>query len=144
MKGLIKDANIILFAENIEWGVWDEPIEKWALFDSDDNVFLYAIDDNYELVDFGDNVPDDYEAGKYLYVDGEFALNPDYSEPPIPIEDQVSNLSDDIQMFGECLDEIAVTLEENADTDNTTSECLDELVMMLEELMDRVSALENN
>lgn len=33
---------------------------------------------------FIETFPEDYEADKYLYIDGEFVLNPDY----VPLEDE--------------------------------------------------------
>lgn len=37
---------------------------------------------------FIETFPEDYEDNKYLYVDGEFVLNPDYVEPEKEITDR--------------------------------------------------------
>lgn len=113
MKALIKGNDIIAFAPNIEFGVYDEDFEKWKLSDEEGNLMFYAIDYGYTVADNVD-IPSDYVYGKYLYEDGEFVLNEDW-QPPLPsteerlaqLEEQLANLNGDAVW-----DEMAVAIEE--------------------------------
>lgn len=103
MKGLLNTQEFIDFeASKIEVGIFDEPdILKFALFNSDDKLMHYVFkgdDDYYSIIDFDESTkPADYEPYKYKYINGEFVLNPDWVEPPMPIEEQVSNLAESVE-----------------------------------------------
>jgi len=107
---------VIAFAPYVEYGVFDESFEKWALFDSEDvetrHVLLYVIDHDYTLVE---NVefPEDYADGKYIYENGEFVLNEDW-KPYVSIEEKVAMLEEQLANLGgdAVWDEIAVAIEE--------------------------------
>lgn len=77
-----KEGYIVLYAPRIEFGIYDEPFEKWALFDENNNITMYAIDNGYVKEEV-DSLPEDYQDGKYFYINGEFVLNADW-EPPTP------------------------------------------------------------
>ena len=113
MKALKRQDNILLLeADRIEFGIWDEPdIEKWAMFDDKGKIMLYAIDDNYSVVEFDPaDKPEDYFEGKYFFIDGQFVLNPDWQEPPLPIEEQVAYIAGDQAQLQADLDFIAMEL----------------------------------
>ena len=113
MKALKTKENILLFeAPRIEFGIWDEPdVQKWAMFNEDGEVTLYAIDNEFELIEFDETKkPADYVEGKYFYIDGEFVLNPDWREPLPPIEDQVHMLAEDIAIVAQNTEDIEEAL----------------------------------
>ena len=113
MKALKSEDNILLFeAPRIEFGIYDEPdVQKWAMFNENDEVMLYAIDNNFELVEFDETKkPEDYVEGKYFYIDGEFVLNPDWREPLPPIEDQVKMLAEDLATVAQNTEDIEEAL----------------------------------
>lgn len=68
---------------------------------------------------FVESLPEDYEADKYLYVGGEFVLNPDYVLPDISptteelakenemIKAQIQAQSDQMDFYEECIIEMA-------------------------------------
>ncbi len=121
MKAL-KDANNILVFEapEIRFGKLDptdidsdtgEVIEKWGMYDEDDNIMLYAIDHDFGLVEYNPIIkPEDYEQGKYFFINNEFVPNPDWQEPPLPIEEQVQYLAGDQAQLAADLDFIAMEL----------------------------------
>lgn len=98
MKGLIDAMGFIEYkAPRIEVGFVDinEPdVEKWALYDEDNNIMFFVLkNDYYSIIDFDETLkPADYEPCKYKYINGEFVLNPDWVSPPIPIKEQVELL----------------------------------------------------
>ena len=107
MKALKTQDNFLLFeAYDIRFGKLDEhdidsqtgePIEKWGMYNEDGNVLLYAIDNNFEVVEFDPaDKPEDYVPYKYYFIDGQFVLNEDYVEPPLPTEEQVRINTEDI------------------------------------------------
>ena len=113
MKALKSEDNILLFeAPRIEFGIYDEPdVQKWAMFNENDEVMLYAIDNNFELVEFDETKkPEDYVEGKYFYIDVEFVLNTDWREPLPPIEDQVKMLAEDLATVAQNTEDIEEAL----------------------------------
>lgn len=113
MKALKTEDNILLFeAPRIEFGIYDEPdVQKWAMFNENDEVMLYAIDNNFELIEFDETKkPEDYVEGKYFYIDGEFVLNPDWREPLPPIEEQVKMLAEDLATVAQNTEDIEEAL----------------------------------
>lgn len=102
MKGLLTvDNHMAFIAPRIERGFLDvnEPtVEKWAVYTDEGNLDYFVLDDDATLVDFDiELLPDNYTYGKYFFINGEFVLNPDWVEPPVPIEEQVSNLSESVE-----------------------------------------------
>ena len=112
MKALKDSNNVLLFeAFDIRFGKLDEyepDVDKWGMYDAEGNIQLYAIGD-FSVVEFDPaDKPEDYEPGKYFFVNGEFVLNPDWTEPLPPIEDQVRMLAGDVaNMDGNMLQLIA-------------------------------------
>lgn len=88
---LVDKNNIVLYkGSTIEFGIYDEPFEKWYI--ELDDFRMYAIDDGfkrYDVVEF----PSDFCSDKYCYTEKDgFYLNPDYVEP-YDIETEVKLLT---------------------------------------------------
>lgn len=115
MKALKTTDNFLLFISyDIQWGEeWDEPgVPKWAMFDEEGNITLYAIDNDFTLVEFDASIiPEDYSEGKYFFIDGEFVENPDWVPPLPPIEDQVKDLANDVATVDENMAQVAANLD---------------------------------
>lgn len=77
-----KNTNVCCFnGASIEFGVYDEPIEKWRI--ESDTVF-YVVDSNLQRVEV-ETLPSDYQDLKYCYTEEKgFYLNEEYSEPIDP------------------------------------------------------------
>lgn len=113
MNLLIKENIIIAYAPKIEFGVYDEPFEKWRLADEFDKTMYYMIDSNFILVE-GVELPADYEEGKYFFEDGQFVLNEEWC-PPLPsTEERIAELEKQIaELNGEAVwDEMANAITE--------------------------------
>lgn len=112
MKILLNGKQIVAEAENISFGIYDEPIEKWRIADAEDKVMYYILDNGFELVE-DVTIPEDYESGKYFYENGEFILNEEW-KPYVSPEDRISALEKQIaNLNGEAVwDEMAVAIEE--------------------------------
>lgn len=115
MKALKTTDNFLLFeANDIRFGKIDEyepEVEKWGMYDADGNVMLYAIDNDFTVVEFDPaDKPEDYAEGKYFFIDGEFVPNPDWVEPPLPIEEQVAIVAGENAQLQADLDFIAMEL----------------------------------
>lgn len=101
MKGLKTQDNYLLFmAHDIRYGKLDEyepDVDKWGMYDENDHIMVYAIDNNYEVVEFDASIiPEDYVEGKYFFINGEFVLNEDWQPAPPPIEEQVQLLGEGV------------------------------------------------
>lgn len=152
MKLLLDGTRIIAHGGDFKFQIYDEPdLLKWGQWNENGEFeHLCFIDNNYTVDIVNCELPEDFNTGKYLWINGEFVEDPDWVEPPLPIEQQVeilnenvSELNDDTEIISECLDEVAVEIEEQVENNTMTSECLDELLLMLEELSERLEALEN-
>ncbi len=87
MKILLDDRGLILVISNdIEFGTFDGE-EKWKVGNG-----MYFIDNNFTMVEV-DSVPVEVIPDKYYYIDGEFVLNPNYSNPS-EMEAKVTELED--------------------------------------------------
>ena len=93
MMILVQGNRVVAFAETITYGVFDEPIEKWALLDANGNVIMYFIDNGFTLIE-GVELPSDYEDGKYLYENGEFVLNTEWHPyvPEVSVEERIAEV----------------------------------------------------
>lgn len=76
---LVDDVYILASGDNIEFGVYDEPTEKWKVTKGE--CSFYVLSDTCKVYEV-ENVPNDVDSGKYCYneTDG-FYPNPDYVEP---------------------------------------------------------------
>jgi len=75
MKLLLDNRNLILVISNdIEFGTF-EGEEKWKVGNK-----MYFIDDDFSVAEV-ESVPVEVIPDKYFYIDGEFVLNPNYSNP---------------------------------------------------------------
>lgn len=108
MNILVKEKNIYAVAPKIELGVYDEPFEKWALYDEDDKLLYYMVDDEFTLLE-GIELPVNYEDGRYFYKDGEFVLNEDW-KPYYSVEEQLDMLQKENDDRIECEAEILYEL----------------------------------
>ncbi len=90
MNILVNGTHIVAVGEEITFGVFDEPFEKWRI---KNNEFIeFFIDNDYQMIE-GVEIPEDYVQGKYLY-NGEFVLNTEW-KPYYPIEERVNMLEDE-------------------------------------------------
>ena len=115
MQILLDGKNIYAYAPKIEFGVYDEPIEKWGMFDENGNIMYYAIDHGFARVE-NVELPADFEDGKYFYENGEFVLNVDW-QPYVPLpsaEERIAELERQLaNLNGDAVwDEMAVAIEE--------------------------------
>ena len=99
MQILVKENQILEVAHSIEWGTFDEPIEKWALLDEQGNVFLYVIDDGYTVIKDVE-LPIDYVHGKYYFEDGELVLDEEW-EPYVSPEERIAQLEEIVAIHEE-------------------------------------------
>ena len=105
MDILVKGKMIYAVAPTIEFGVYDEPFEKWKVSDESIGMLYYVLDDGLELVE--DVVlPNDYVSGKYFYENGEFVLNEDW-KPYVSPEEKLEEM-DTTAVW----DEMALAIEE--------------------------------
>ena len=144
MQILLSDNKYIVgYAPKITFGIYDEPIEKWRLADESDRVMYYIIDHNYELV-INVVFPDDYEEGKYFYVDGVFVLNENW-QPYISDEDRLYNLEESNKATQDALveqQEVSAVLEEELlNTQIALTEQYETNLAMEEELINTQIAL---
>ena len=108
MQLLVEGKIIYAYAPKIEFGVYDEPIEKWGMFDEYGNILYYAIDHGFTLVTDVE-LPSDFEEGKYFYENGKFVLNEDW-QPYVPMpstEERISELEAQNAMLMECVLEMS-------------------------------------
>lgn len=91
MNILVNGTHIVTIGEEITFGVFDEPFEKWKI---KNNGFVeFYIDDGYQMIE-GVDIPEDYIHGKYFYENGEFVLNTEW-QPYYSIEERVTMLEDE-------------------------------------------------
>lgn len=116
---ILYDSNGVIeyIAPRIEYGVFDDSdISKWGFYDSNGNLGnLFFMDANYATATIDEeDIPEDYQPmdSKYLFIDGEFILNPDWHEPEPPIEERVSTLEDNITNIELALTDIVDLLSE--------------------------------
>lgn len=84
MKALVKNDFIVFEAPRIELGIYDEPFEKWALMDENGKIMMYAVNDDFELIEYDESKkPADYEPYKYFFTGGEFTIN---DKRPTPVK----------------------------------------------------------
>lgn len=112
MKILIMGNRIVAEAENISFGIYDEPIEKWRIADAEDKVMYYILDNGFELVE-DVTLPDDYRSGKYFYENGEFILNEEW-KAYVSLEEKIAEMEKKLaEMDTDAVwDEMAVAIEE--------------------------------
>ena len=116
MKGLKTQDNFLIFmAYDIRFGKLDEfepEIDKWGMYDEDDKILVYAIDNDFSVVEFDSSIiPEDYVQGKYFFIDGEFVENPDYIPPLPPIDEQVKLLGEGMVEMGDNVAQVAADLD---------------------------------
>ena len=92
MNILTNEKNIVIAKGTIDYGIFDEPFEKWRVIN--DDITFYVLGDNCTVYEIADNItiPNDCEY-KYCYTEKDgFYLNPDYVEP-YDIETEVKRLT---------------------------------------------------
>lgn len=100
-----KNGNILETASDFVFGAWEQLdqllegtiVHKWKALDTEGNTVGYLIDENetamlgkvqpdYDVMII-DALPSDYTYDKYLYLNGEFVINPNYTEPAKTVEE---------------------------------------------------------
>ena len=87
------DQIIIHYSKYCIFGTFENE-EKWMFYSIEREnkpvPEMYAIDYGFHTVEFNEeDIPHDYQPGKYKLNDnGEFILNPDW-DPPIPVPDPI-------------------------------------------------------
>lgn len=101
------DNSCCFHGTSIEYGVFDEPIEKWKITNG---CTFYAIGDGLERVEV-EELPNEYEDLKYCYTETEgFYLNPSYIDP-INTEEEVRRLTQENIDLKAQLDKIQKVLD---------------------------------
>ena len=131
MKILVTGAGqIIASANNFEFGAWEEldtihgmTVRKWKAEDENGNLTGYYIDSNPRAITGAETprfsvnevaeLPEGWETGKYVYQDGAFIVNPDWTEPAPTPEEEIAALKEtiatqaaDIQLLNDTLLEL--------------------------------------
>lgn len=110
MQILVKENHVVYMAPFIDYGVFDEPIEKWRFLDEEGKLLQYAIDDGFTLVD-NVTIPEDYADGKYFFENGEFVLNEEW-KPYRSFEERIEELeaqnADSIEIEADLMYELAL------------------------------------
>jgi len=114
MKILItSDGYIVKTASLIAFGQWEEAdkvngviVHKWKAEDENGNILCYYLDENQKSIDGTepptltvhevDEFPEGYDTGKYLFINGEFVENPDWSEPPKSDAERIAELEEEV------------------------------------------------
>lgn len=125
MKILVNTAgHIIASANDFSFGAWEDQdtvhgmvVRKWKAWDKSGNVIGYYIDENPRAIIGAETpcfsvftvmaLPEDFVTGKYLYLDGEFTLNPDWTTPELSLQDRVTALETQNKMLISCILELS-------------------------------------
>lgn len=117
MKILVTSSGYIkASAAGFLFGAWEEKdivdgyvVHKWKALDESRNTIGYLKDENPLAVDGNDEpafrvfeieaFPDDYVAGKYLFVDGAFVENPNYVPPEQTPEERIAELEEVVALL---------------------------------------------
>lgn len=85
MKLLKDNNNVVVFvSDTIEFGTFGG-VQKWKV-----QEHLFLMDDNYVSETATEELPEDFEDYKYCHtIEDGFYLNPNWTEPQPPIEDQI-------------------------------------------------------
>lgn len=112
----LSNGMVFMSADNFSFGAWEaadkvngKVVHKWKAEDADGNIIGYALDESMASI-HGDSepicavntvtaLPEDFNIGKYLYIDGEFVLNPDWTEPPKSNEERLDKAESSIEML---------------------------------------------
>lgn len=127
-------------------------VEKGIYIDADPDNELYRLTTEGEYTYFFpegldifevDEVPAEVVPDRYCYTpkDG-FYPNPNWVEPPKPIEMRLDEVEETTELNTECIDELGFIVSENAELNENVSECLDESAALIAELCERIEALE--
>ena len=123
MKALKIDENNCVFlagASDIILGTFEGEY-KYALYDGNGRLICYALPTGASVIEY-DELPNDYADFKYLYVNGEFVLNPEWHEPEPPIEEKVYALQVEVE-------ELKALVESQAQFIEAQSEMIDFIIM---------------
>lgn len=110
MKILVaSNGAIVMSGFHFAFGAWEEAdrvndviVHKWALLDEANNTLMYILDENQRAIDGTEppafiihevnEIPNGTEIGKYLFLNGEFVLNPNWVEPPKSDAERIAEL----------------------------------------------------
>lgn len=139
MFALCNEARIIDIGHEYCYGYFENERYKWAVLDGSGAVLFYAVDGNpaaqtaeecaFQVAEFPDEeYPEDesYITARYRYEDGHLVLNPDWTEPVVPMsdieitekirqqEEEISALSDYSadMLYMICLMQLGITEED--------------------------------
>lgn len=96
MKILVKDNVVREYAPCIDFLADSVGADMWRLANDEGVLIYYRVDVGYTLFE-NVTLPDDFVRGKYLFVNNEFVLNPDWSEVKTP-EQRIEELEEAIQV----------------------------------------------
>ena len=136
MDILTHSGNIKAAASKITFGVYDENFEKWRLEDENGDLLEYMVDDGFTLIS-GVKLPEDYEKGKYLYVEGVFVSNKEWTKF-VPVEERIANLEEKNTELVDALaitDETAIELYEMQMAQNAVNTAQDDALIELYEML---------
>ena len=123
MKILVSSEGfVVASASGFAFGAWEERdtlngvvVHKWKAEDADGNTCMYYIDENRGAIDgsatpaytvhYVDEVPEGAGRGKYLYIDGEFVENPEYTEPPKSDSERIADLEAQLEEMANAITE---------------------------------------
>jgi len=121
MKILVTSNNEIFdSASSISFGAWEERdvlngviVHKWKLEDETGNTLSYVIDENQNSITGAEEpictvvdvevLPADFVHGKYLYLDGEVVVNPEWTEPPKSDAERIAELEAQIDSMANAI-----------------------------------------
>ena len=80
MQIIANNSVVFNYGEAIESGRWenDPSIDTYRI--TKNGNYEYCVIADFVVYDV-ETIPEDYESNKYLYENGEFALNPDWKDP---------------------------------------------------------------
>ena len=91
---------------------------RWS---DEEHVQAYTQDDEYDVVEFDETIkPQDYEPGKYLFVDGQFVPNGDFV-PDTTVKKALEDMNANINGLDQKITEKSSELQGNIDNVSSTA-----------------------
>lgn len=123
MKALRDQTNILVHeGYNIVANTDPEKDCAWLIYAEDNTVRTYVQDDNYDVVEFDEtDKPEDYEPGKYLFIDGEFVPNGQFN-PEKSVKQVIEEMEQSIDNLNTKIDNKAAELNNNIQSVDSASQ----------------------
>ncbi len=68
----------------IDFGTYENE-QKWAIFDENNKILFYIMNDNFHKITYDGTLPEDVNIrNKYIINDDIISINPNWKEPPVP------------------------------------------------------------